>query len=64
MSDRRMTLAVPNKGRLVEPTLHLLHDAGLVFEERDRSRWRFDEAFAAVLAATPTLVAEFVQCVS
>ncbi len=32
-----MTLAVPNKGRLVEPTLHLLHDAGLVFEERDRS---------------------------
>ena len=34
---RRMTLAVPNKGRLVEPTLGLLHDAGLVFEERDRS---------------------------
>ena len=34
---RRMTLAVPNKGRLVEPTLALLHDAGLVFEERDRS---------------------------
>jgi ATP phosphoribosyltransferase len=30
-------LAVPNKGRLVEPTLHLLHDAGLVFEEHDRS---------------------------
>jgi ATP phosphoribosyltransferase len=37
MNARRMTLAVPNKGRLVEPTLHLLHDAGLVFEERDRS---------------------------
>jgi ATP phosphoribosyltransferase len=36
-STRRMTLAVPNKGRLVEPTLALLHDAGLVFEERDRS---------------------------
>jgi ATP phosphoribosyltransferase len=35
--SRRMTLAVPNKGRLVEPTLELLHDAGLVFEERDRS---------------------------
>jgi ATP phosphoribosyltransferase len=34
---RRMTLAIPNKGRLVEPTLALLHDAGLVFEERDRS---------------------------
>lgn len=37
MTTRRMTLAVPNKGRLVEPTLALLHDAGLVFEERDRS---------------------------
>jgi len=32
-----MTLAVPNKGRLVEPVLALLHDAGLIFEERDRS---------------------------
>ncbi len=33
---RRLRLAVPNKGRLVEPTLRLLHDAGLVFEEHDR----------------------------
>jgi ATP phosphoribosyltransferase len=33
----RLRLAVPNKGRMVEPTLHLLHDAGLVFEEHDRS---------------------------
>ena len=33
----RMTLAVPNKGRLVAPTLESLHAAGLVFEERDRS---------------------------
>jgi len=33
----RLRLAVPNKGRLVEPTLALLHDAGLVFEERERS---------------------------
>ncbi len=33
----RLRLAIPNKGRLVEPTLHLLHDAGLVFEEHDRS---------------------------
>ena len=32
-----LRLAVPNKGRLVEPTLRLLHDAGLVFEEHDRS---------------------------
>ena len=33
----RLRLAVPNKGRLVEPTLRLLHDAGLMFEEHDRS---------------------------
>jgi ATP phosphoribosyltransferase len=33
----RLRLAVPNKGRLVEPTLNLLHDAGLVFDEHDRS---------------------------
>jgi len=32
-----MRLAIPNKGRLVEPTLALLHDAGLVFDEHDRS---------------------------
>jgi ATP phosphoribosyltransferase len=34
---RRLRLAVPNKGRLVEPTVGLLHDAGLVFEEHERS---------------------------
>ncbi len=33
----RPRLAIPNKGRLVEPTLQLLHDAGLVFDEHDRS---------------------------
>jgi ATP phosphoribosyltransferase len=33
----RLRLAVPNKGRLVDPTLRLLHDAGLIFEEHDRS---------------------------
>ncbi len=33
----RLRLAVPNKGRLVDPTLDLLHSAGLVFEEHDRS---------------------------
>ncbi len=35
--DGRLRLAVPNKGRLVEPTLALLHDAGLVFESTERS---------------------------
>jgi ATP phosphoribosyltransferase len=33
----RLRLAVPNKGRLIEPSLRLLHDAGLVFDEHDRS---------------------------
>jgi ATP phosphoribosyltransferase len=33
----RLRLALPNKGRMVEPTLRLLHDAGLVFDEHDRS---------------------------
>jgi ATP phosphoribosyltransferase len=35
--SQRLRLAVPNKGRLVEPSIELLHDAGLVFEEHDRS---------------------------
>ncbi len=33
----RLRLAVPNKGRLVEPTVQLLRDAGMIFEEHDRS---------------------------
>ena len=33
----RLRLAVPNKGRLVEPTLALLRDAGLEFEDHKRS---------------------------
>ena len=33
----RLRLAIPNKGRMVDPTLRLLHDAGLVFDEHDRS---------------------------
>lgn len=36
-NDGRLRLAVPNKGRLVEPTLALLRDAGLVFESQERS---------------------------
>lgn len=32
-------------------------------EERDRTRWLFDDAFAAITAATPRLVAEFASCV-
>src|SRR5450759_453075 len=33
----RLRLAIPNKGRLVEPTVRLLRDAGLVFEAGERA---------------------------
>lgn len=33
-------------------------------EESDRSKWRFDEAFAAIVSATPALVREIATCVS
>lgn len=33
----RLRLAIPNKGRLQEPALRLLRDAGMVFDEHDRS---------------------------
>ncbi|HET7677035.1 MAG TPA: ATP phosphoribosyltransferase [Candidatus Limnocylindrales bacterium] len=35
--SERLRLAVPNKGRLVEPVLALLRDAGLSFEDHRRS---------------------------
>ena len=34
---RQLRLAIPNKGRLVEPTVQLLKDAGLVFEAGERA---------------------------
>jgi ATP phosphoribosyltransferase len=34
---RRLRLAIPNKGRLVDPTVNLLRDAGLVFEPGERA---------------------------
>ena len=33
-------------------------------EETDRSRWHFDDAIAAITAATPRLVAEMLACVN
>ena len=33
-------------------------------EEGDRARWRLDDAFAAITALTPRLVAEILTCVS
>jgi ATP phosphoribosyltransferase len=35
--SERLRLAIPNKGRLVEPTVTLLRDAGLVFEPGERA---------------------------
>jgi ATP phosphoribosyltransferase len=37
MTRERIRLAVPNKGRLLEPTIELLRAAGLAFEDHDRS---------------------------
>lgn len=37
MADRTMRLAVPNKGRMREPTLRLLREAGLAFEQTERA---------------------------
>ncbi len=34
---RRLQLAVPNKGRLMQPSVDLLHDAGLIFEITERT---------------------------
>lgn len=62
MTSPRMTLAVPNKGRLVEPTLALLHDAGLVFEERDRSLVsRVENVDLDILFVRTNDVVEFVR---
>jgi len=37
MTPDRLRLAVPNKGRLLEPTLRLLRDAGLEIEDQSRA---------------------------
>ena len=37
MTERRLTLAVPSKGRMAEPALRLCADAGLSFEATDRA---------------------------
>ncbi len=49
--SERLRLAVPNKGRLVEPTIELLRSTGLQFEAHDRSlvarvtNWELDILF-------------------
>lgn len=58
----RLRLAVPNKGRLVEPTLQLLHDAGLVFDEHDRNLVARVQNYALdILFVRTGDVAEFVR---
>lgn len=37
MADGTMRLAVPNKGRMRDPTLRLLREAGLAFEQTERA---------------------------
>lgn len=57
----RLRLAVPNKGRMVEPTLRLLHDAGLIFEEHDRGLVSHVQNFALdILFVRTNDVIEFV----
>ncbi len=58
----RLRLAIPNKGRLVQPTLALLHDAGLLFEEHDRSLVARVQNFDLdILFVRASDVAEFVN---
>ncbi len=57
----RLRLAVPNKGRLVDPTLELLRDAGLEFEAHDRSLMaRVRNLDIDILFVRATDVVEFV----
>jgi ATP phosphoribosyltransferase len=58
----RLRLAVPNKGRLQEPTLALLHDAGLVFEDGTRALVARAENFPLdILFVRTEDVVEFVR---
>ena len=56
-----LRLAVPNKGRLLEPTIALLRDAGLVFDARERSLVSRCENFPLdILFARTEDIVEFV----
>ncbi len=61
MTRDRLRLAIPNKGRLVDPTIALLHGSGLVFEEHDRSLVALVQNFDLdILFVRAADVAEFV----
>jgi ATP phosphoribosyltransferase len=57
----RLRLAIPNKGRLMEPTVALLRDAGLSFEDGTRSLFaRVEEYPIDILSVRTDDIAEFV----
>ena len=59
---RRLRLAIPNKGRMVEPTVKLLRDAGLVFEAGERALVARVENFELdILFVRTNDVVEFVE---
>ncbi len=61
MTPDRLRLAVPNKGRMLEPTLTLLRDAGLVFDDHTRSLVSHCENFPLdILFVRTEDIAEFV----
>ena len=57
----RLRLAIPNKGRLMEPTIALLRDAGISFEDGTRSLFaRVEEYPIDILSVRTDDIAEFV----
>jgi ATP phosphoribosyltransferase len=57
----RLRLAIPNKGRLMEPTLAVLRDAGLTFEDATRSLFaRVEDQPIDILSVRTDDIAEFV----
>jgi ATP phosphoribosyltransferase len=57
----RLRLAIPNKGRLMEPTVALLRDAGVSFDDSTRSLFaRVEEYPIDILSVRTDDIAEFV----
>src|SRR5512140_1444713 len=58
----RLRLATPHKGRLLEPTVQLLRDAGLTFEDTGRALFARVETFPLdILSVRTEDIAEFVS---
>jgi ATP phosphoribosyltransferase len=57
----RLRLAIPNKGRLMEPTIALLRDAGISFDDSTRSLFaRVEDHPIDILSVRTDDIAEFV----